>query len=45
MLCHDGLCVRAILFLVYINDLPNSCNSDMILDADDSVVICADKYI
>ena len=31
------------LFLVYINDLPNSCNFDMILC--DSVIICNDKNI
>ena len=28
------------LFLVYINDSPNSCDSDMILYADDSVLLC-----
>ena len=34
------------LFLVYINDLPNVCNIDnMILYADDAVVVCADKNL
>ena len=31
------------LFLVYINDLPNSCNFSMILFANESVMICNDK--
>ena len=33
------------LFLVYINDLPNCCDSDMILYADDSVLLCVDKNL
>ena len=33
------------LFLVYINDLPNSCNSNVILYADDSTVICSEKNL
>ena len=30
------------LFLVYINDLPNSCESTTVLYADDSVLLCSD---
>ena len=33
------------LFLVYINDLPNCCESDIILYADDSMLLCADKNL
>ena len=33
------------LFLVYINDLPNSFNSNVILYGDDSTVICSEKNI
>ena len=33
------------LFLVYINNLPNSCNFDMSLYADDSIIKWNDKTI
>jgi len=33
------------LFLIYINDLPNSCQSKMILYADNAVLLCAHKNI
>ena len=31
------------LFLVYINDLTNSCSSDVLMYADDAVLLCDDK--
>ena len=31
------------LFLVYTNDLPNSCDSEILLYADDAVLLCKDK--
>ena len=33
------------LFLVYINDLTNSCKSPIMLYADDSVLLCSDNNI
>ena len=33
------------LFLVYINNLFNSCNFDMIFYANDSVMICNEKNV
>jgi len=33
------------LFLVYINDIYNVCNSKMILFEDDSVLVCVDNDI
>ena len=33
------------LFLVYINDFPNCCDSKMVLYTDDSVLLCSDKNI
>ena len=38
-----GSVLRPFSFLVYINDLLNFCNFDMILYADDSVMICNEK--
>ena len=35
--------LRPFLFLMYINDLPNSSDSKVILYADDAVFLCADK--
>ena len=39
----QGSVLGLFLFLVYINDLTNSCNSSVILYADDSTVICSEK--
>ena len=33
------------LFLVYINDLPRSCNSIVLLYDDDAVLLCCDKNV
>ena len=38
-----GSVLGPFLFLVYINDLPRCCDSDMILYTDDLVLLCADK--
>ena len=41
----QGRVLGPFLFLVYINDLPNCCDSDMILYANDSALLCADKNL
>ena len=37
--------LRPFLFLVYINDLPNSCDSELILYADDLVLLYTDPSV
>ena len=39
----QGSVLRSFLFLLYINNLPNCCDSKMVLYADDSVLLCTDK--
>ena len=41
----QGSVLGLFLLLVYINDLPNCSDSDMILYAEDSVLLCADKNL
>ena len=41
----QGSVLGPFLLLVYMNDLPNCSDSDMILYADDSVLLCADKNL
>ena len=41
----QGSVLGSFLFLVYINDLPNACDTKFILYADDSVLLCADNDI
>ena len=41
----QGSALGRFFFLVYINHLPNSYNSNVILYADDSTVICSEKNI
>ena len=42
---HQVSVLGPFLFLVYINNLPNSCDSKMILYADDSVSLCTDPSV
>ena len=39
----QGSVLGPFLFLVYINDLPNSCDSEVLLYAADAVLLCKDK--
>ena len=39
----QGSVLRPFLFLVYKNDLPNSCDSEVLLYAYDAVLLCKDK--
>ena len=39
----QGSVLGPFIFLVYINDLPNSCNSEVLLFVDDAVLLCKDK--
>ena len=39
----QGSVLGPFLFLVYINDLSNSCDSDVLMYADDAVLLCNDK--
>ena len=39
----QGSVLGLFLFLVYINDLPNSCDSEVLLYADVAVLLCKDK--
>ena len=41
----QGSVLRPFLFLVYSNDLTNSCKSPIMLYADDSVLFCSDNNI
>ena len=41
----QGSVLGPFLFLVYTNDLPNYCDSKMILYADDSVLLCTDPSV